>query len=59
VYDYITKLCRKHTEVIEKHGNEHARGMEQGEAIHGIYKRLKINGSQAYERPSDYAAVVA
>jgi hypothetical protein len=53
VYDYITKLCRKQAEVIQKHENEHGRGIEQGEARHSKYKRLKLGGGQAYDRSSD------
>jgi hypothetical protein len=53
VYDYITKLCRKQTEVIRNHENEHVRGIGQGEARHWKYKRLKLGGGQAYDRSSD------
>jgi hypothetical protein len=53
VYDYITKLCRKQAEVIQNHENEHVRGIEQGEARHRNYKKLKLGGGQAYDRSSD------
>jgi hypothetical protein len=59
VYDYITKLCRQQAEVIQNHENEHVRGTGQGEARHGKYKRLELGGGQAYDRSSDYTAVVA
>jgi hypothetical protein len=32
VYDYITKLCRRQTEVIRNNENEHVRGIGQDEA---------------------------
>jgi hypothetical protein len=53
VYEYITKLCRQQTEVIQNHENEHVRGIGQGEAIRIGYKRLKLGGGQAYDRSSD------
>jgi hypothetical protein len=58
-YDYIKKLCRRQAEVIQNHGNEHVRGIGQGEARHRRYKRLKLGGSEAYDRSSDSDAVVA
>jgi hypothetical protein len=36
VYDYIIELCRRQTEVIQNHANEHVHGMGQGEARHKI-----------------------
>jgi hypothetical protein len=59
VYDYITKLGRQHAEVIQNHENEHVHSIGQGEARHRKYKRLKLDGGQAYDRSSDFAAVVA
>jgi hypothetical protein len=53
VYDYITKLCRQQTQVIQNHENEHFRGKGQGEARERKYTRLKHGGSQAYDRSSD------
>jgi hypothetical protein len=47
------------TEVIQNHENEHVCGPGQGEARHRKYKRLKLGGGQAYDRSSDYAAVIA
>jgi hypothetical protein len=47
VYDYITNLCRRQTEVIQNHENEHVRGIGQGEARYRKYKRLKLGGGQA------------
>jgi hypothetical protein len=46
IYDYITKLCRQQAEVIQNDENEHVRGIEQGEARHRKYKRLKLSGGQ-------------
>jgi hypothetical protein len=59
VYDYKTKLCRQQAEVIRNHENEHVRGIGQNEARYRKCKRLKLGGSQAYDRSSDLAAVVA
>jgi hypothetical protein len=53
VYDYVIKLCRKQTEVIQNHENEYVRGIGQGEGRHRKYKRLKLGGGQAYDRSSD------
>jgi hypothetical protein len=59
VYDYITKFCRQQAEVIQNNENEHVRGIGQGEARHKKYKMFKLDGGQAYDCSSDYAAVVA
>jgi hypothetical protein len=53
VYDYITKLCRQQTQVIQHHENIHVRNTEQGEARHRKIKRLKLGGGQAYDRSND------
>jgi hypothetical protein len=53
MYNYITKLCMTHTEVILNHVNPNARGIRQGEARHRKYKRLKFGGGQAYNRSAD------
>jgi hypothetical protein len=49
VYDYITKLFRKQTEVIQNHENENVRYIGQGEAQHRKYKRLKLGGGHLYD----------
>jgi hypothetical protein len=59
VYDYITKLCRQQAEVAQNHEKKHARGIGQGETRHRKYKRLKLDGGQAYHRSSGSAVVVA
>jgi hypothetical protein len=59
VYDYIIKSCSKQAEAIQNHENEHVRGIRQGEARRRKYKKLKLGGGQAYDRSSDWAAVVA
>jgi hypothetical protein len=59
VYDYITKLCRQQAAVIRNREKEHVRSIGQGEARRNKYKRLKLGGGQAYDRSSDYDAVVA
>jgi hypothetical protein len=51
-YGYITKLCRQQAEVIQNHDNENVRNIEQGEARHRKYKRLELDGGQAYDRSS-------
>jgi hypothetical protein len=53
VYDYIPKLCRQQAEVIQNHENGHVGGIGQGEARHRKYKRLKLDGSQAYNRSNN------
>jgi hypothetical protein len=53
IYDYITKLCRQHAEVIQNHENANVRHIGQGEPRHRKYKRLKLGGGQAYNRLSD------
>jgi hypothetical protein len=50
VYDYVLKLCRRQAEVIQNHRNEHVHGIGQGEASHRKYKKLKLDGGQAYDR---------
>jgi hypothetical protein len=52
VYDYITKLCRQQTEIIQNNVNKNVRNIGQGEAPHRKYKRLKLGGGQAYDRSS-------
>jgi hypothetical protein len=53
VYDYITKLCRQQTEVIQNHENEHISNIGQGEARYRKYKGLKLGGGLAYDYSSD------
>jgi hypothetical protein len=50
VYDYI---WRQQTQVIQNHENAHIRNIEQGETQHKKYKRLKLDGNQAYDCYSD------
>jgi hypothetical protein len=52
VYDYITKLCRQQTDVIQNHENENVRYIGQGEARHRKYKKLKLGGGHVYDRSS-------
>jgi hypothetical protein len=53
IYDYITKLSRQQTEVIQNHENVNVRNIGQGEARHRKYKKLKLGGGQAYDRSND------
>jgi hypothetical protein len=53
IYDYITKLCRQHAEVIQNNEKAYVRNIGQGEPLHRKYKRLKLGGGQAYDRSSD------
>jgi hypothetical protein len=52
VYNYITKSFRQQAEVIENHENENVRYIEQGEARHRKYNRLKLGGGHVYDRSS-------
>jgi hypothetical protein len=52
VYDYITKLCRRQTEIIHNHENQNVLNIGQGETPHRKHKRLKLGGGQLYERLS-------
>jgi hypothetical protein len=52
VYDYITKLSSRQAEIILNHENPNVRAIGQGEPRHGKYKRLKLDGGQAYDRSS-------
>jgi hypothetical protein len=49
VYGYTTKLSRTEAKVILNHVHPNVRGIGQGEAMHGKYKRLKLGGGQAYD----------
>jgi hypothetical protein len=53
IIDYITKLSRQQAEVIQNHENVNVRIIGQGEARYRKYKRLKLGGSQAYDRSND------
>jgi hypothetical protein len=52
MYMIITKLCRRHAEVIQNRENEYVRRIREGEARHRKYMRLKLGGGQAYDRAS-------
>jgi hypothetical protein len=54
IYDYITKLCRKQAKIVQNHGNGNANvcNIGQGEPRHRKFKRLKLDGGQAYHRSS-------
>jgi hypothetical protein len=49
----MTKLCRQQAEVFLNHDNENVRYIGLGEVWHRKYKRLKLDGGQAYDRSSD------
>jgi hypothetical protein len=51
VYDLMQATSTGHTKARE--WTEHIRSTGQGEARHRKYKRLKLGGGQAYDRPSD------
>jgi hypothetical protein len=53
VYDNITKLCRQQAEVIQNHNNENVRIIGHGEVRHRKYRKLKLDGGQAYDLSSD------
>jgi hypothetical protein len=52
VYDYLTKLRRRQTEIIHNHENENVRNIGQGETPHRKHKRLKLGGGHLYYRSS-------
>jgi hypothetical protein len=49
IYDYKLKLCRNQAEVAQNHDNGHVRSIEQSEARHRTYKRLKRGNGQSYD----------
>jgi hypothetical protein len=53
LYDYVTKSCRQKAEVIQNHENTNVRYIDQGEARHRKYKRLKLGGGHVYDCSSD------
>jgi hypothetical protein len=53
LYDYITRLCRQQTEIMQSHENADIRNIGQGEPRHRKCRRLKLGGGQAYDRSSD------
>jgi hypothetical protein len=53
VYDYITKLRRTQAEVILNHVDPNVHGIGQAVARDQKYKRLKLGGSQAYDRSAN------
>jgi hypothetical protein len=55
---YITKLCRKHAEVIQNHSNPNVRATEKGEAMHRKCKSLIIGGGQAYDYSSETGKII-
>jgi hypothetical protein len=51
---------RQQAEIIQNHENANVRNIGQGEPRHRKHNnRLKLGGGQAYDRSSDYTAVVA
>jgi hypothetical protein len=56
---YVAKLCRQQAEVIQNHENANVHNIGQGKARHRKYKRLKLDGGQAYDRSSGWIAVLA
>jgi hypothetical protein len=53
MYDYITKLSSTQAEGNLNYVNPNVRGIGQGEARHGKYKRLKFGGGQAFNHSAD------
>jgi hypothetical protein len=53
MYDYIILLCRTKAEVNLNHVNPNVRDIGQGEVRHRKYKRRKVDGGQAHDRPAD------
>jgi hypothetical protein len=52
VYNFITKLFRQQTYVIQNHQSANIRNLRQGEPMHKSM-RLKLVSVQAYNRPRD------
>jgi hypothetical protein len=52
IYDLITKTCGKQAEVMQNHDNVNVRNIGKGEFQHRKHTRLKLSGSQAYDRLS-------
>jgi hypothetical protein len=50
---------QQQAELIQNHDNENVQNIGQGEARHRKHKGLKLGGGEAYDRLSDYTAVVA
>jgi hypothetical protein len=48
LYDFVTKLCRQQATVILNHENHENVNIDQDEARHRNFKRLKLGGGQAY-----------
>jgi hypothetical protein len=46
IYDYMTKLCRRQTEIIQNYGNDNVRNTGQGELRQRKFKRLKLGGGR-------------
>jgi hypothetical protein len=53
VYDYITRLCRQQTEVIQNLADTDVHNVGRGKAQHKKYKMLKLGCSQVYDLSSD------
>jgi hypothetical protein len=51
-------LYKQQAEAIQNHEIANVSDIGKGEVRHRKYKRLKLGGGQAYDRSSDYAAVV-
>jgi hypothetical protein len=58
LYDYITKLCRQQTQVIQNLENSHIRDIGQSEDAQRKYMRLTLGGGHAYGRSSYKIAVM-
>jgi hypothetical protein len=59
VYDYITKLCRQHAQVTQlMKMHVFAILCKVKPNTDNTYKRLELGGGQAYDRSSDWTAVV-
>jgi hypothetical protein len=53
VYDYTTNCAGDKQKSYKIMENEHVRSIEEGEARHRKFRRLKLGGGQAYVRSSD------
>jgi hypothetical protein len=53
IYDYIMKLCRQQTEVIQNHENANIYDTRNSKALHRKYKWLKLGSGQTYSHSND------
>jgi len=53
IYDFVIKLCREQSYVIQNYENVNNHNIGQDETQHRKYKRLKLGGGQTKDRLND------